>query len=104
MEATGEGSPKKPGRVRHGVDVVLDFIAGCVSPVIPVLLASGLIAAVLSVCVNFFGMDTGSGTAASTVSSGNKNGLTVPGSTLSSSLYTAASNSTPKITGITVEL
>ena len=63
MEATGEGSPKKPGRVRHGVDVVLDFIAGCVSPVIPVLLASGLIAAVLSVCVNFFGMDTGSGTA-----------------------------------------
>lgn len=63
MEATGEGSPKKPGCIRHGVDVVLDFIAGCVSPVIPVLLASGLIAAVLSVCVNFFGMDTGSGTA-----------------------------------------
>ena len=38
MRATGDGSPKKPGRIRHGVDVVLDFIAGCVSPVIPVLL------------------------------------------------------------------
>ena len=34
MRATGDGSPKKPGRIRHGVDVVLDFIAGCVSPVI----------------------------------------------------------------------
>ena len=63
METAGEGPLKKPGRFRRGVDVVLDFIAGCVSPVIPVLLASGLIAAVLSICVNFFGMDVGSGTA-----------------------------------------
>ncbi len=31
MESTGEGSLKKPGRIRHGVDVVLDFIVGCVS-------------------------------------------------------------------------
>lgn len=57
-KATGHAAP---GR-RSGVTVVLDFIGGTFSPVIPVLIAGGLTGAVLTVLTNFFHVADTSGT------------------------------------------
>lgn len=41
---------------------VIDFISGTFVPVLPVLVAAGLVSAVLNICVTFFGLSTKTGT------------------------------------------
>ncbi len=65
------GKFKKSGKVdengkKKGAGAVfgkiVDFVAGVFVPVLPVLVAGGLISAVLTVCTTFFGLGTESGT------------------------------------------
>ncbi|MGI6229959.1 MAG: PTS transporter subunit EIIC [Tractidigestivibacter sp.] len=51
--------PKDHGKV---VSAILSFLGDTFSPVIPVIIAGGLMGAVLSLLVNFFGVSTDSGT------------------------------------------
>lgn len=53
---------KKPGEKHNYLNIVMSFIGGTFSPVIPVLVAGGLTGAVLTLLTNFFGVSTESGT------------------------------------------
>ncbi len=51
----GDGKKNLLGRI-------IDFISGTFVPVLPILVAAGLVSAVLNICVTFFGLSTETGT------------------------------------------
>lgn len=61
------GNFKKGGKVneegkKNIFGTVVDFISETFVPVLPILVASGLVSAVLNICVTFFGLATDTGT------------------------------------------
>jgi len=61
------GNFKKGGKVdekgkKNIFGTIVDFISGTFVPVLPILVAAGLVSAVLNICVTFFGLPTGTGT------------------------------------------
>lgn len=61
------GNFKKGGKVdeegkKNIFGSVVDFISGTFVPVLPILVAAGLVSAVLNICVTFFGLPTNTGT------------------------------------------
>lgn len=61
------GDFKKGGKVDENgksniFRTIVDFISGTFVPVLPVLVAAGLVSAVLNICVTFFGLSTKTGT------------------------------------------
>lgn len=61
------GDFKKGGKVneegkKNIFGTIVDFISGTFVPVLPVLVAAGLVSAVLNICVTFFGLATDTGT------------------------------------------
>lgn len=61
------GNFKKGGKVdetgkKNILSKVVDFISGTFVPVLPILVAAGLVSAVLNICVTFFGLATDTGT------------------------------------------
>ena len=51
-------SDEKKGKV----SLIVDFISGTFVPVLPILVAAGLVSAVLNICVTFFGLSSETGT------------------------------------------
>ncbi|WP_459478896.1 beta-glucoside-specific PTS transporter subunit IIABC [Clostridium saccharoperbutylacetonicum] len=61
------GDFKKGGKVeadgkKNIFGSIVDFISGTFVPVLPILVAAGLVSAVLNICVTFFGLSTQTGT------------------------------------------
>lgn len=61
------GNFKKGGKVNEGekknvFGTIVDFISGTFVPVLPILVAAGLVSAVLNICGIFFGLATDTGT------------------------------------------
>ncbi|MGG7213192.1 PTS transporter subunit EIIC [Clostridium nigeriense] len=61
------GNFKKGGKVNEDgkkniLGTIVDFISGTFVPVLPILVAAGLVSAVLNICVTFFGLATDTGT------------------------------------------
>jgi len=63
------GDFKKGGKLDEHLDekknifgTIIDFISGTFVPVLPILVAAGLVSAVLNICVTFFGLSTDTGT------------------------------------------
>ncbi len=61
------GNFKKGGKVdengkKNIGGTIVDFISGTFVPVLPILVAAGLVSAVLNICVTFFGLSTETGT------------------------------------------
>ncbi|MDF2884607.1 MAG: sugar transporter [Clostridiaceae bacterium] len=61
------GDFKKGGKVeadgkKNIFGSIVDFISGTFVPVLPILVAAGLVSAILNICVTFFGLSTQTGT------------------------------------------
>lgn len=61
------GNFKKGGKVdeegkKNVFGTIVDFISGTFVPVLPILVAAGLVSAVLNICATFFGLATDTGT------------------------------------------
>ncbi len=61
------GNYEKGGKVKEDgkkniFGRIVDFISGTFVPVLPILVAAGLVSAVLNICVTFFGLSTETGT------------------------------------------
>ncbi len=62
-EKSGKQSEKKgTWMIKNAATKIVDFISGSFMPVLPVIVAGGLISAILVCCTTFFGMDANSGT------------------------------------------
>lgn len=69
LAATGEqqeivegASAETKEKVKFSVNTLIDFLSGVFVPVLPVLVAAGLVAAVLNISTTYFGLDPNSGT------------------------------------------
>lgn len=58
-----QATTKEKLTLKNALSKVLDFISGIVLPIMPVIVASGFLLAILNMCKTFFGMDSKSGTA-----------------------------------------
>lgn len=58
----GQASVKKARSLRSYGAIIVDFISGTFVPVLPILVAAGLVSAVLNIGVTFFGLSAESGT------------------------------------------
>ncbi|MFB5676065.1 PTS transporter subunit EIIC [Paenibacillus terreus] len=62
-QATASADPSETGRkAKFSVHTIIDFLSGVFVPVLPVLVAAGLVAAVLNISTMYFGLDRNSGT------------------------------------------
>lgn len=61
-DVTGQKKPKAKFSWKHLGQITIDFISGTFVPILGVLVAAGLVSAVLNIGVSFFGLSTKSGT------------------------------------------